>query len=363
MGGGEVRCDAEALESFVSRLFHSVGVDTDDSRYAAQCLVQADLWGKDSHGVMRAPQYLRRLRSGALNPTPKLAVVQGGGALQVIDGGNGLGFVAGRDAMLRAVALAETHGVGAVGVRNSSHFGAAALYARLAVDSGMVGIAMANSFAKVAAPGGSKAITGSNPVAVGVPTHGDFPFVLDVSMSAVAGGRLLVAAERGEKIPTDWAIDADGLPTDDPVKAFAGSYLPLGGVKGLGLSYAVDILSGLITGAAFGLGIKSLYSSPAEPSGTGHMMIAMNLETIIGREELRARMAEFCADIKSSPMRDEGVEMLIPGERAHRIEQQRRGEGIPLTAELHRALLALGEELGVRADALVKGGRRGSPSA
>jgi LDH2 family malate/lactate/ureidoglycolate dehydrogenase len=290
---------------------------------------------------------VQRLRGGAINARPKPFVVRGSGALEVMDGDNGAGFIVGRDAMLRAVDLAQRHNVAAVGVLNSNHFGAAALYARLAADRGMVGIAMTNSAPKIIAPGGTKPITGSNPVAIGVPTHGEFPFLLDVSLSAVAGGKLLLAAERGEKIPLGVATDDTGQPTDDPAKAFSGFWLPMAGIKGLGLSYAVDILCGLITGGAFGLGMKSQYSDPNEPSGTGHMMIVLNVEAIIGREELRERLAQFISAVRSSPVRDESVEMLIPGERSYRTEQDRLTSGVPLPARLYDALLTIGTELDV----------------
>jgi L-2-hydroxycarboxylate dehydrogenase (NAD+) len=334
--------DADALTAHVAELLHAAGVDVEDARFCAECLVQTSLWGKDSHGVMRVPHYMKRLGSGALNPRPTPQIVRGAGALEVMDADNGPGHLAGRDAMLRAISLAEIHNVGVVGVVKSNHFGAAAVFARLAAERDMVGIAMTNSVPKVIAPGGAKPITGSNPIAIAVPTHGDFPFLLDMSLSAVAGGRLLLAAQNGERIPTDWATDAQGQPTDDPAKAFAGLWLPMGGVKGLGLSYAVDILCGLITGGAFGLGMKSQYSNPTEPSGTGHMMIAINVAAIMDRDELRERMAEFCSAIKSSPMRDPSLEMLIPGERAHRTAEQRRSHGIPLSPDLYDELLALG---------------------
>lgn len=342
-----IRVDADALLAHVTALFTGAGVGGEDARFWAECLVQTSLWGKDSHGVMRVPHYLERLRAGALNPRPAPEIVRGAGALEVMDADNGPGHLAGRDAMLRAVALAEVHNVGAVGVVRSNHFGAAAVFARLAADRGMIGIAMTNSVPKVVAPGGAKAITGSNPIAVAVPTFGHFPFMLDMSLSAVAGGRLLLAARNKERIPTDWATDAEGRPTDDPATGFAGLWLPLGGVKGLGLSYVVDILSGLITGGAFGLGLKSQYSNPTEPSGTGHMMIAMNVEAIMDRDELGIRMAEFCSAIKSSPMRDGSLEMLIPGERAYRTAEERRLNGILLSPDLYEELSALGADLGL----------------
>jgi L-2-hydroxycarboxylate dehydrogenase (NAD+) len=347
METAEVRVDAGALVAHIAALFRTSGVGLEDARFWARCLVQTSLWGKDSHGVMRVPHYLKRLESGALNPRPDPKIVRGSGALEVMDADNGPGHLAGRDAMLRAITLAEAHNVAAVGVANSNHFGAASVFARLAVDRGMIGIAMTNSVPKMVAPGGTKAITGNNPVAIGVPTYGEFPFLLDMSLSAVAGGRLLLAAQKGERIPTDWATDTDGQPTDDPAKAFAGMWLPIGGVKGLGLSYAVDILCGLVNGGTFGLSMKSQYSNPTEPSGTGHMMIAINSDAIMDRDDLRQRMTEFCSAIKSSPMRDASVEMLIPGERAHRTAEERTAHGIPLSQTLYHELLSLAGELGL----------------
>jgi len=246
--------------------------------------------------------------------------------------------------------------VGVVGAVHSNHFGAAALYARLAIDEGMAGIVMTNTAPKVVAPGGAGPITGSNPLAIGVPSHGDFPFLLDISMSTVAGGRLLFAREAGEKIPFGWAVDQAGKPTDDPAAAFAGHWLPAGGIKGLGLSYAVDVLAGVATGAAFGLGVKSQYSQEGVPSDTGHLMIALRLEAVMARDELERRMAEFISAIKASPMVDEAEEMLIPGESAHRNERVRCIKGIPLPAGVFTELVALGRELKAEAELLPRAG-------
>ena len=347
MADGQVLLDPHALQGYVTALFVAAGMTDDDGAFCARCLVQTDLWGKSSHGIMRVPHYISRLRAGAVNPRPATRIVRGVGAFQVMDGDNGQGFLVGRDAMLHAVGLATAHDVGIVGVRRSSHFGAAALYAHLAVEHDMAGIVMTNTAPKVVAPGGTRPITGSNPLAVGVPSYGDYPFLLDMSLSTVAGGKLLLARERGEKIPHGWAVDKDGEPTDDPATAFAGYWLPAGGVKGLGLSYAVDVLSGVITGANFGLGMRSQYGQADEPSGTGHLMIALRLEAVIDREELRERMREFIEAIKTSPLRDDAGEMLVPGESADRSEGVRRRDGIPLTVGLYRALLDLGHELAV----------------
>jgi LDH2 family malate/lactate/ureidoglycolate dehydrogenase len=347
--------DWQALERFVGAVFRGCGMRDEDAAVMAGSLVQTDLWGKSSHGVMRVPHYAERLLSGAVNPQPEIAVLRGVRAFQIVDGGNGPGFIAGRAAMLRAVELADEHDVGAVGVVNSSHFGAAALYARLAVDRGMAGIAMTNTAPKMVAPGGSRPITGSNPIAIGVPTHDAFPFLLDVSLSTVAGGKLLLAAQRGEKIPLGAAVDREGHPTDDPATAFAGYWLPVGGTKGLGLSFAVDLLAGLITGGVFGLGMKSQYSQAAQPSATGHLMLALRLDAVIDRDELHERMTRFIADVKASPMNDDEGEMLVPGERAARSERLRRAEGIPLQPSLVRELTALAGRLDVDEPLPVRG--------
>ena len=267
--------------------------------------------------------------------------------MEVLHGDEGPGFIVGREAMQRAMELAEGFSIGVVGAFHSNHFGAAALYARMAVERGLVGIAMTNVIPNMVAPGGSEPITGNNPIAVAIPTFDEFPFVLDISLSNVAGGKLLLASKKGEKIPLDWATDRQGRPTDDPDEGFAGFLLPVGGHKGLGLSYMVDILCGVITGGAFQHQLQSMYKHPDDPSLTGHFMMALNPLAVMSREELDSRMTSFYETIKASPMWDETKEMLLPGELEHRTAQERKENGIPLPSELYNELTALGRELEV----------------
>jgi LDH2 family malate/lactate/ureidoglycolate dehydrogenase len=249
--------------------------------------------------------------------------------------------------MSRAIELAERFNIAAVGVVRSNHFGAAGIYARMAVEQGMIGMVMTNTIPNIVAPGGSKPITGNNPLALAIPTFGEFPFVLDISLSNVAGGKLLLATKKGERIPLDWATDREGRPTDDPDKAFAGFLLPVGGHKGLGLSYAVDILCGLITGGVFQYQMQSMYKHPDDPSLTGHFMIVINPLIFISKEEMKNRMADFYQTIKTSPMWDESKEMMLPGEIEHRTALKRKATGIPLPENLYNELVGLGEEMGV----------------
>ncbi len=346
MAENEVIVRPEQLEKFLTDLFERAGMTHADAEYAAHSLVLTNLWGIDSHGVLRAAIYLERLSKRIVNPRPNIQTIRGGFALEVLDGDDGLGYIVGRTAMNRAIELAEKFNIAAVGVIKSNHFGAAALYARLAAERGMVGIAMTNVVPNVVAPGGKKLITGNNPLAIAIPTFGEFPFVLDMSMSAVAGGKLLLAIKKGQKIPLDWATDKEGRPTDDPTIGFNGFLLPMGGHKGLGLSYVVDILSGLITGGAFGDQLKGMYTQPNDPSLTGHFMIAINIAAIMGKDEMQARMNSFYQRVKSSPMLDDKGEMFLPGEIEYRSARKRQQEGIPLSSKLYEELVAIGDKLG-----------------
>jgi LDH2 family malate/lactate/ureidoglycolate dehydrogenase len=349
MSDNEVMISAPTLETFVTELFSQARMTKLDATFVARVLVQTNLWGIDSHGVLRVPLYLQRLRNGAMNPQPQVRQITGSGALELLHGDDGPGFIAGREAMRRAIDLAETFNVGVVGVVRSNHFGAAGIYTRMATDRHMIGIVMTNTIPNMVAPGGSRPITGNNPIALAIPTFADFPFVLDISLSSVAGGKLLLASKKGEKIPLGWATDKEGRPTDDPDQGFAGFLMPVGGHKGLGLSYAVDILCGLITGGAFQHHMKSMYRHPDDPSLTGHFMIVINPLVLISREEMARRMASFYRTIKESPMWDESKEMMLPGEIEYRTAQQRQAAGIPLPPDLHQELVTLGDELGIEA--------------
>ena len=246
--------------------------------------------------------------------------------------------------------LADKYHIAAVGVRNSNHFGAGAIYARMAAEQGMVGIAMTNVLPLVTAPGAKKPVTGNNPIAIAIPTYGEFPFCLDMALSKVAGGKLTLAMKRGEKIPSDWATDSEGRPTEDPAEAFKGFLLPMGGYKGLGLSYVVDILSGVITGGVFSHQMRSMYAQPTEPSLTGHFFIAIDISAVISREEMKNRMAEYIFRLKETPMWDDAEKMLLPGELEYRSKQEKQKTGIPVPAKTYEELLEFKKRFEIEAE-------------
>ena len=349
MSDNTFNVSAESLEAFVTQVFQKAGCNESSARDMAQCLVQTNLWGIDSHGVLRVKKYLDRIRSGSMNGAPELKTLKSDAALEVLDADNGSGYVAGKAAMARAIELARQQNIAAVGIINSNHCGATSLYARMALDHDMIGIAMSNVAPNMVMTGGSRPITGNNPIAVAIPTFGDFPFVLDISLSAVAGGKLLVAAKNGEQIPFGWATDSDGRPTTDPQVGFNGFLLPLGGHKGFGLSLLVDILCGVITGGSFQHQLKSMYRYPNDPSNTAHLMIVINPLALISKEQMKERMSDFIRTVKESPMWNPDSEMLLPGEIEYRKERERRRDGIPIPAALYDELAAIGSELNLDA--------------
>ena len=331
---GDARVGPAALERFLKELFRKLGMTPENSACCAADLVLTNLWGIDSHGVLRLPVYADRLSGKVVTANPQIRTIACREAFEVMDGDSGMGFLVGHHAMGRAMELGGRYGIGAVAARNSNHFGAAALYAKQATDAGLLGLAMTNVKPNLVVSGGSEPITGNNPLAFGAPTRLGFPFLLDISMSSVAGGKLLLAIEKGERIPFGWATDRKGRPTEDPSVGFNGFLLPLGGHKGFGLSLMIDVLCGVLSGGAFQHQLKSMYAAPGEPSGTCHLMIAIDPSVYLDREAFLDRMDAFYETIKVSPTWDHEARMLIPGELEYETLTRRQTEGIPVPSSL-----------------------------
>ena len=342
------RVNRDVLGGFLFKLFSSLGMTGGNARTCADAVVLTNLWGIDSHGIVRLPTYARRLRENVINGNPKVRVLADSGALRILDGDEGMGFLVGHEAMHQAMEMAGAHGIGMASVRNSNHFGAASLYAWQAVKEGFMALVMSNVRPNMVAPGGAEPVTGNNPIAFGAPTRLGFPFLLDISMSTVAGGKFFLAQSREEKIPFGWATDKDGKPTDDPGKALEGFLLPIGGHKGFGLSLVVDLLCGVISGGTFQHRILSMYTSPDSTSGTCHMMLALDPGVLLGESAYLDRMDTFYRSIKSSPVRAESC-MYLPGEIEHATMLRRESDGIPVHDELLREINCLACDLGVEA--------------
>lgn len=338
---------ADALSAYATAMFQSAGTSRDDAALIAGDLVKANLRGVDSHGVSRVPMYLDRMRRGLVNPRPEVRVTRVAGAVAHVDGDNGMGFIPSHIAMNTACDIAGEMGIGLVGVHRSTHFGMGACYALRAIERGFISLIFTNSSPAIAMWGGRTRFLGASPIAAGIPGGKHPPYVMDMAMTVIARGKIRLAAMKGDPIPEGLALDVDGNPTTDAAKAFEGVCLPFGGVKGSVLATLMDLLSGVLTGANFGGDVKSLYFDHSEPQNVGHLFFAIRPDLFMSLTAFGARMDEFYTRIKALP-RAAGVdEIMLPGEPEQRREDQRRREGIPVTANVIADLTAEGEAAGV----------------
>lgn len=318
---------ATRLETLVSTLFTSQGMPQADAGRIAQCLVLADLRGVSSHGVSRLPIYLRRLREGMVETVPTMTVHEASPVAAQLDGGNGFGFLVATRATEMAIERAERFGIGMIGVKNSNHFGMAACYLLQAVEAGYAALVLTNASPAMPVWGGREPLLGTSPFAFGAP--GNPPVILDMATSVVARGKIRRAVAANEPIPEGWALDKDGRPTTDARAAYEGLILPLGGPKGSGLSLMMEILAGVMTGAAFGGDVGNQYTKFDGPQNVGHMIVAFRPGAFVG-DDYQTRMAELVARAKGSTPVDPDQPVLLPGEPEARREAERRRTGIPV---------------------------------
>jgi LDH2 family malate/lactate/ureidoglycolate dehydrogenase len=335
------------LETWLTAVFKGYNLPPQDARTAARALVKANLRGVDSHGVARVPMYCERLRRGVSNPTPDIKIRRVASAAAHVDGDDGLGLVVGRRAMAEAIAIAGECGIGLAGVHRSGHYGMAALYILQAVEAGCIGLAFTNASPALPVWGGRAPFLGTSPFAAGAPAGTASPFVLDMACSVVARGKLKFAAQRGEAIPEGLALDRDGRPTTDGAAAFEGVVLPMGGVKGAGLSMLMDVLSGVFTGAAFGGEARNPFTGLDGPQGTGHFFLALRADLFMSMAQFETRMETLVERVKAQPKAEGFDAIRMPGEPEALNEITRRKEGIPLTPDVVVSLEQEGERVGV----------------
>lgn len=336
------RVDAAKTERLVTAIYAGLGVPDDDAALLGKALVDADLRGVNSHGCRWVSVYARNIRSGGANLHPVVRVVRDDGATVLLDGDGGLGHILAARAMTIAIERAKERGVGVVSMRNSLHIGALAYYTQMAADAGCIGYSTTNAGIVMVPPGGREKVVGLNPLSWAAPTARPWSFNLDMATSVVAGSKLGLARERGEKIPLGWAIDRDGNPTDDPEKGQEGGILPLGGPKGYGLSVMLDIMSGVLSGGRFGRGLGS--------KGSAQLYQALDIEHFIPLDDFKARMEELIAQIKGSALAPGSKGIFFPGEIEYNLKQDRRANGLPLDAFVRGELKREAQELGLAYD-------------
>ncbi|MEW6112291.1 MAG: Ldh family oxidoreductase [Thermodesulfobacteriota bacterium] len=338
------------LKAFCCQAYMKVGVPADEAEIVAGLLARADLRGVETHGVTRLPIYIRRLQKGYVRTECEITSIKDKGPTAFLEAHGSMGHIVARRAMEKAIAKAQEYGIGWVSVKDSGHFGVAGLFPMMAAEKDLIGYIVSNSAPMMFPLGGRERIIGNNPLAYAIPADQYPPVVLDFSLGVVSSGKLILARKKGEKIPLGWAVDREGLPTDDPYEGYegGGSLLPVGGHKGYGMVLVHEMLTAVLTGGKWTGRIKSLYEEDETGiQGTCHSFFAIDPDCFVGRDEFKKEMDRYIRGIKESAKAKNCPEILMPGEPELRTETERLKNGIPLAPATMKELVALGESLGI----------------
>ena len=333
-----IRLQIHELERLMQRALEASGATQAMAAATARALAAAEMEGIASHGASRIPQYCGHLRNGRARGDAVPAVVRERKAACLVDAREGLAFEACGLGVREAIRRAKEFGVAWAAIANSNHFGVAAYHLEPVAQAGLVGLAMGNSPAAMPAWGGKRALFGTNPIAAVFPRRDGVPLVIDVSLSAVARGKIMVAARDGKPIPEGGALDAQGEPTTDAKAALKGSMLPAGGVKGAMLALTVELLVCALSGSAYGFESDSFFTDEGRPTRIGQAFLAIDPDALAGSHVYFERVETLV----SAMLEDGGVR--LPGER--RVTQRKRAsaEGVSIPAELHAKIAALAGE-------------------
>lgn len=336
-----IEVEEDWLRKTVSDIFASLGFSAGAADNVSDSLVDADIRGVGSHGAMRVPMYVDRIRSGSVSLHESAEVVSDMGAVAVLDARHALGSLTSDQAMALAVDKAARYGLGAVAVRHGFHFGAAGRYVLQAVDAGCIGIAAANTRPLMAAIGGAEAVVGNNPLAIGAPSADGVPLVLDMALSEAAFGKIKAAEKRGASIPASWATGPDGRPTTDPSEAVKGLLLPAAGPKGFGLAMMVDVLTGALSGGAWGNSVQGLYTDLQAPNDCSHFFMALSIEAFTDPDAFYREVAAMAETVRQS-RRAPGTDALFtPGEPEWTRARTRTPNRVKIDASVKDELEAL----------------------
>lgn len=343
---GTQTVSAASLSEFVARLFSAAGLSSAAATAVAHGLVEADMEGLSSHGVMLVDMYIDRLRKGSVSRNELASVVSERQGAVVLDAANALGQLTATQAMALAIDKARQFAAGVVSVRHGFHFGKAGQYSIQAAEAGCIGITMCNTRPLMPAPGGAERVVGNNPIAIALPTAGAIPVVLDMATSEAAMGKIRMAEKAGETIPSTWAVTAQGEPTTSPSDAIAGMLLPSGGPKGFGLSFLIDLMCGLLSQGASGSQVQPLYGDFSVPYDCSHLFIAIDVAHFCDIDWFRKQTAAAAERVRSS-RRVPGVEQIFtPGEPEWRRQEQ-SGGNVRLESAVVMVLVRLASELGL----------------
>ncbi|RLG82819.1 MAG: malate dehydrogenase [Thermoprotei archaeon] len=354
-----IRVDHVSLKNYVARIFEKLGVRKWEAEIVADVLVTADLFGISSHGVQRTRRYVDGIKIGNIDIYSEPKIIMDRGAIAIIDACNGLGQPVSIKAMELAIKKAASYGVSLVLVRNSNHFGIAGYYSLKAVEKGYIGVTMTNSVNLVAYTHTVDRVIGTNPIAVGIPKSEPPPILFDASTSVVPVGKIELYSKQGKEVPSGWVIDSNGNILHGNasyvlkmIKAKKAALLPLGGLgekhgghKGSGLAFIIDIISGVLSGAAWGIHVG--YTVGEKPSNIGHAFMAIDINAFMSIDEFYNRLQQYINEIKSARKHPKAEKIWIPGEKAWYTMITRKKIGIPLHKNVYNELISIGKDVGV----------------
>ncbi len=327
------RFDPQKMLALAARLALAAGVSPEDAEIFAHALVDADIHGIGTHGLSRLNIYLQRIDKGLIAPKAELIVDRDGGSILALDAGNGLGQVQATKAFEMLKPIARRNGIAAATIRNSQHFGALSYFCNLAASEGMILLAMTGGEPAMSPAGSFEPFFGTNPIAASFPTGKGFPIKIDMATSIVARGNIIAASKKKEAIPEGWALDPQGNATTDAQQALLGTVLTMAGHKGYALALMIEVFSSVLSGAAIGPGIGSMYKDLERKQDVGHFFCLLNIEAFLDLAEFKRRIDETIDRIKGSKRRPGVEEIFVPGERSARKAAANRASGISITDE------------------------------
>jgi L-2-hydroxycarboxylate dehydrogenase (NAD+) len=361
MSEKNIRVPVKDLVEFMIVALHKMGIPPEDARIIVDVLITSDLWGVRSHGVAHLKMYHERIKTGLQLPITKWVVVKETPTTAVIDGGYGMGMVVGTHAMEIAIQKAKKFGLGAVAVRNSSHYGVAGYYSLMAVKEGLVGLSVTNAHPSTAPTFGTEPMLGTNPIAIAAPTDEDFPFMYDAATSVIPRGKIEVAARANKPIPEGWVVNMDGVSVTDSSPIIAEmnkghmALLPLGGMgelmgghKGYGLSTFVEIFSAAFQNGAY---LSMLHDTDHDGNTQflriGHFFLAINVEYFIPLEDFKRITGNMMRELRSSRRTSDQPRIYTAGEKEYLNTLRNQAEGVEITPGVQKALQALKKELDI----------------
>ncbi|SFL16655.1 L-2-hydroxycarboxylate dehydrogenase (NAD+) [Methanobrevibacter olleyae] len=337
-----MKISVEKERELVNEILIKIGVKEEHAKIIADATLDSDLKGFTSHGLGRFPQYIRGINKGFIETEGEFEIVKETDSVALIDGKNLFGQYVAHEAMSLAIKKAKESGIGAVGAFNSNHFGVTGYYSDLAIRNDMIGIVICNTDPGVAPLGGKKAILGTNPIAIGIPS--ETYIAVDMATSVSARGKLLEAKRKGEEIPPDTAIDKDGKPTTNPEAALEGTILPFGGVKGYALSFMIEIMCGPLVNAAFGTKVTGTAGDYKEDCNKGDLFIAINPEQFVSIDKFKEEVEEFVKEVRESG------NTFVPGDLEVKRIAENEKNGLPIDEKLYETLKEICDNLEIDLD-------------